>query len=155
MSRIDRYDYRIITIRFSWKSINTDIELRPTSAHRLLITASEEQHAAVDRRYFLCLSLIRWLRFCLTSQLSNAFHELFRRPACFLWHLQMNAIGQFVFYKDYVVRRTTDALMRPHLLPSNRPLQLSCSSVCQPPWCLFMVFIGSLYCAQWGLNLYN
>lgn len=93
--------------------------------------------------------------FCLTGQLSNAFHVLFKTPACFLWHLQMNAIGQFVFQKDYVVRGTTDALMRPYLLPSNRSPQLSCSSVCQPPWCLFMVFIGSLYCAQWRLNLYN
>lgn len=140
----------IIAVWFSRRSTQNRIDLSVSVDVPITFVWGPQEQAVS-----FCFSVIRWLRFCLSTQLNQAFHGLFRRPTCFLWHPQMNAIGQFVFHKDYVVRGATNALIRPHLLPSNQLLQLSCSSVRQPTWCLFMGFIGSLYCAQWSLNLYN
>lgn len=140
----------IATVWFSRHSTQSSIDLSVSADESVTLLWGPQKRAAL-----FCAPVIRWLVFCLSSRLNQAFHGLFWRPTCFLWHLHMNAIGQFVFHKDDVVRGGTDALITPHWPPSNRPQQLSCSSVCQPTWCLFIGFIGSLYCAQSSLNLFN
>lgn len=137
----------------AWKSINSHV--RPLALDQNVVIQTHKQATAdCCHKVFPLLSQHTAEALCLQT-VKLRFLWLFRSSTCFLWHLQLNAIAQFVFHKDYVVWGSADALMRPYLCPSNPPPLPSCSAVCQPPLCLFMAFTESLYCAQWGLNLYN